>query len=258
MTASLREALRERLGVRSVLQWLGLLAFLWYVLDPSPAQFATTVVSLTLFGLTEVASDVYDLRDSVRHGGLGVYALVAGSALALFDDGTTWLPVVVLLVGLWFLADAVQTVRHDGATEDEPTGREVYRDYVARQVHEALADGPRTRREIHAELAADDETVEAAIDRLESRGVVVREGSAIRTAERDADSAVARLRDRAVGLAGQVARPVTLELGDGATDARDGSPADRPVTGPSQAESDRLERGAEKPEAAERERESGD
>jgi len=258
MTASLRDALRERLRVRSVFRWAGLVAFLWYVLDPSAAQFATTLVSLTLFGLTEVVSDVCDLRESVRYGGFGVYALVSGSALALFDDGTTWLPVVFLLVGLWFLADAVQTVRHEGATEAEPTGREVYRDYVARQVHEALADGPRTRREFHAELPADDETVDAAIDRLESRGAVVREGSAVRTAERDADSAVGRLRDWTVAVAGRTARPVTLELGDGGTDVRDVSRPDGPVTGTGQAVSDRPGRGAESPDEAEREYEPVD
>jgi len=258
MTASLRDALRERLRVRSVLQWAGLLAFLWYGLDPSAAQFVTTVVSLTLFGLTEVVSDVYDLRESVRHGGVGVYALVGGSGMLLFDDGTTWLPAAFLLVGLWFVADAVQTVRHEGATDAEPTGREVYRDYVARQVQEALADGPRTRRELHAELPADDETVDATINRLESRGAVVHEGSAVRTAERDAASAVDRLRDWTVGVARRIARPVTLELDDGETGARDITRPGRPVTGTGQADSNRPGRGAESPDEAERERESVD
>ncbi|WP_459191639.1 MFS transporter [Halosimplex sp. J119] len=205
MAETLPEALRERLSFRAALQWVGLLAFLWYVLDPSPAQFATTVLSMAVFGLTELVTDTYDVRQSVKNVGLGLYALVGGTAMALFDDGSPWLPVAFVLVGLWFVADAVQTVRHEGATEEEPTGREVYHDYVARQVHEAVEERSYTRRELYETLEADDEAVDAAVERLESRGVVVREGSSIRATEPDDSGRLGK-------LAARIARPITLEL----------------------------------------------
>ncbi|WP_436926820.1 MFS transporter [Halosimplex amylolyticum] len=212
MAETLREALRERLGFWAALQWAGVLAFLWYVLGPSPAQFITTLVSLAIFGLTELVTDVYDVRQSVRNGGIGVYALVGGVAMALFDDGTLWLPVAFVLVGLWFVADAVQTVRHEGATETERTGREVYHDYVARRVHETVEERPHTRRELSEVLEADDDAVDAAVERLESRGVVVREGSSIRAAESEDPGVVGRLRERSGGFVRRLARPLTLEL----------------------------------------------
>ncbi|MFC7139583.1 MFS transporter [Halosimplex aquaticum] len=208
MAETLREALRERLEFWAALQWAGVLALLWYLLDPSPAQFATTLVSMAVFGLTELATDVYDVRQSVRNVGLGLYALVGGTAMALFDDGSLWLPAVFVLVGVWFVADAVQTVRHVGATEQEPTGREVYHDYVARQVHEAVAERAHTRRELYEALEADDEAVDAAIERLESRDAVSREGSSIRVTDADDGGRLGR-------LAARIARPLTLELESG-------------------------------------------
>ncbi|WP_123537709.1 MFS transporter [Halosimplex salinum] len=213
MAATLREALRERLTVRGALQWAGLLALLWHVLDPTTPQFVTTVVSMALFGLTELVTDVYDVRQSVRNAGIGLYALVGGAAMLLFDDGTTWLPVAFLIVGVWFVADAVQTIRYEGATEDEPTGREVYHDYVARRVVEALDAGPRTRRELSETLEADDDAVDATIEKLESRGVVVREGSSLRVDDSDdEDGAVGRVTGALAGFARRIARPLTLEL----------------------------------------------
>ncbi|WP_415380266.1 MFS transporter [Halosimplex sp. TS25] len=213
MAETLRDALRDRLGLWPALQWAGVLAFLWYVLGPSPAQFITTLVSLAIFGLTELVTDVYDVRQSVRNGGIGIYALVGGTAMALFDDGGgLWLPVVFVLVGAWFVADAVQTIRHEGATEREPTGREVYHDYVARQVHETVEERPHTRRELYETLEADDDAVDAAVERLESRGVVVREGSSIRAVESEKRGVVGRVRERVDGFVRRLARPLTLEL----------------------------------------------
>ncbi|WP_436911089.1 MFS transporter [Halosimplex marinum] len=218
MADSLREALRDRLGFWPALQWIAVGAVLWHLLDPSPAQFVTTAVSMAVFGLSELVTDVYDVRQSVRNAGFGVYALVGGAAMLLLgDSGLVALPVAFLLVGAWFVADALQTVRHEGATEDEPTGREVYRDYVGRRVHEALDDGPLTRRELSEALDADDEAVDAALAKLRSRGVVVREGSAFRVADSDDDGVAARV----AGLARRIARPLTLEFGDGTGDTGD-------------------------------------
>ncbi|MFB6139698.1 MAG: MFS transporter [Halosimplex sp.] len=210
MAATLREALRERVTVRTALTWLAVTGVLWLAFDSSPAQFAVTMVSTAVIGLSDVAADAYDLKGSVAHVGLGLYTLLSGLAMLLLEEGgVPWHPGVFLAVGAWYVLDAVQTVRHEGATEDEPTGREVYHDYVGRRIDEALDDGPRTRRELSEELEADDAAVDAALETLESRGVVVREGSAIRSTEPD-DGGIAGKVGR---LARRVARPLTLELG---------------------------------------------
>ncbi|QLH76692.1 MFS transporter [Halosimplex rubrum] len=228
MAATLREALREQVTLRAVAQWLVAGGVLYYLLDPSPAQFVTTTVSMGIFGLSELVTDVYDVRQSVRNAGFGVYALVGGAAMALLGDpNVAALPVAFLLVGAWFVLDAVQTVRHEGATESQPTGREVYHDYVGRRVREALDDGPRTRRELCEALDADDEAIDAAVAKLRSRGVVVREGSALRAVDPDDGGLTGRL----AGLARRIARPLTLELGgdEGEVDGVDPKrgPADR-------------------------------
>lgn len=208
MAETLREALREQVTLRAVAQWLVAGGILYFLLDPAPIQFITTTVSMGIFGLSELVTDVYDVRRSVRNGGFGVYALVGGAAMVLSDPNVVALPIAFLLVGAWFVVDAVQTARHEGATEDQPTGREVYHDYVGRRVHEALEDGPRTRRELSEALDADDEAVDAALAKLQSHGTVVREGSAFRLDDTDDGGMSARV----VGLARRIARPLTLEL----------------------------------------------
>ena len=223
MAETLREALREQVTLRAVAQWLVAGGILYFLLDPAPIQFITTTVSMGIFGLSELVTDVYDVRQSVRNAGLGVYALVSGAVLLLLGDpNVAALPVAFLLVGAWFVVDAVQTARHEGVTEDEPTGREVYHDYVGRRVHEALEDGPRTRRELSEALDADDEAIDSAVAKLQSRGAVVRESSAFRLDDTD-DGGIA---DRVAGLARRIARPLTLELGGDGADADDGEDAD--------------------------------
>ncbi|QPV64410.1 MFS transporter [Halosimplex litoreum] len=215
MAETLREALREQVTLRAVAQWLVAGAVLYHLLDPAPAQFVTTTVSMAIFGLTELVTDVYDVRRSVRNAGFGVYALIGGAAMALSDPSVVAFPVAFLLVGAWFVLDAVQTVRHEGATEDQPTGREVYHDYVGRRVREVLEDGPRTRRELSEALDADDESIDAAVAKLQSRGVVVREGSAFRAVDLDDGGMAAQV----AGLVRRIARPLTLELGGDEADA---------------------------------------
>jgi len=263
MTETLREALRDRMTVRSAAEWLVAVTVLYYVLDPAPAQFVTTTVSMGIFGLSELVTDVYDVRRSVRNAGLGVYALISGAALLLFGDPNVLaVPVAFLLVGAWFVLDGVQTARHEGATEDEPTGREVYHDYVGRRVQETLDGDPRTRRELFEELAADDEAVDAALAKLQSRGVVVREGSAFRIDDGDDGGMVARV----TGLARRIARPITLELRGDGTDGVDSKRGARDRAGVADG-GDRSDRGrlsdvrgasdGDRPER-ERERESAD
>ncbi|WP_135366393.1 MFS transporter [Halosimplex halophilum] len=269
MADTLREALRDRLGFWPALQWIAVGAVLWHLLDPSPAQFVTTAVSMAVFGLSELVTDVYDVRQSVRNAGFGVYALVGGAAMLLLgDSGLVALPVAFLLVGAWFVADAVQTVRHEGATEDEPTGREVYHDYVGRRVHEVLDDGPRTRRELSEALDADDEAVDAALAKLRSRGAVAREGSAFRIDDADDGGVAARI----AGLARRIARPLTLELDsdgsddEGSVDSERG-PVDRVEAARGRDDRADRDRGADDPGASDpgtpaserdRERESAD
>jgi len=213
MPSTLREAVRERLTLRSVVYFLVAMAILRVAVDASVPQLAVTAALSLVTGAADVVRDVYDVRQSVTSAWAGVVAVVGSSVLLGLGEGPFWFSVTFLLVGAWFLLDAVQVVRHEGLTEDEPTGREVYRNYVGRRIHEALDEQPHTRRELFDALEADDETVEAALDRLQERGVVVREGSEFRLDASDDDGGVlAGIRGGLVGLARRIARPVTLEL----------------------------------------------
>ncbi|MFB6150467.1 MAG: MFS transporter [Haloarculaceae archaeon] len=225
MTAALLETLRERLHLRTVLGWLGVLALVHFGFGSSLPQVATTAAVSGVVGLNELLSDAYDLRDSVGHAGVGVAAVVSGVGLLAFDEGAAWLPLGFVLVGGWFVLDAVQTVRHEGATEAQTTrdGREVYRDYVARRVHETVRERSLTPRELGDELDADDEDVEAAVERLRDRGAVERVGSELRPAS-DERGRLARVRERAATVARRIARPVTIEFG---SDGRDDGTAER-------------------------------
>jgi len=213
MPSALREAVRERLTLRSAVYFLVAMGILRVAVDASVPQLAVTAALSLVTGAADVVREVYDVRESVTSAWAGAVAVVGSSALLGLGEGPVWFSATFLLVGAWFLLDAVQVVRHEGLTEDEPTGREVYRDYVGRQIHEALAEHPRTRRELFDTLEADDETVEAALDRLRERGVVVQEGSEFRLDDSDEDDGtVAGIRAGLVGLARRIARPVTLEL----------------------------------------------
>lgn len=225
MTRALLEAVRDRLTVRNALTAVAVFGGLHFVLGVSRAQLATSMAMGLVVGLADVVTDVYDLRNSVKHLATGLPAVVGGLVLLAFDDGPVWVPVAILLVGGWFVLDAVQTVRHEGATKPARTGREVYRSYVARRVHETLADGPLTRRELGDELDADPADVDRAVERLVDRGVLERAGSELREAPDPESDGLARVGEWIRRFAGRVARPVALEFGragDG-TDAGDGT-----------------------------------
>ena len=222
MPSTLREAVRERLTFRSAVYFLVAMGILRVAVDASVPQLAVTAVLSLVTGAADVVRDVYDVRQSVTSAWAGAVAVVGSSALLGLGEGPVWFSATFLLVGAWFLLDAVQVVRHEGLTEDEPTGREVYRDYVGRRIHETLDERPHTRRELFDALEADDETVESALERLQERGLVVQEGSEFRLDDSDEDDGtVAGIRAGLVGLARRIARPVTLEL-----ESRDDEPGD--------------------------------
>ncbi|PSP46299.1 MFS transporter [Halobacteriales archaeon QH_1_68_42] len=235
MPSALREAVRERLTLRSVAAFLVAVAILRVVVDASVPQLVVTALLSLVAGSADVAREVYGVRESVASGWAGAVAVTGSLGLFAFDGGPVWFSMLFLIAGAWLLFDAVQTARHEGLTEDELTGREVYRDYVGRRVEESLEARPRTRRELFDAQDADDETVEAALARLQERGVVEQEGSEFRLREDEDAGALARVRDGAVGLARRIARPVTLELGSAGDEvgnrspsARDGTPRESP------------------------------
>lgn len=214
MSATLREAVRERATLRAVGSVLVALGVLRLVVDASVPQLATTATLGAVTGLADIVEDVYDVRESVTSGWVGAVAVVGSVPLLAFGGGPGWFSVTLLVAGGWFLLDAVQTARHEGLTEDDPDGREVYRNYVARRTHETLAERPHTRRELCDALDADDETVEAALDRLRERDVVEQTGSEFRVRSSETGR-LGRGRRMLADLGRRVARPVTLELESG-------------------------------------------
>lgn len=211
MSAALLDELRERVGLRSVLVWLGVLAVLRAVFDASLPQLAVTAATGAILGLSEAVGDAYGLRPGVRRLGFAVVTLVSGGALLAFGDGEAWLPVGVLLVGAWLLLDGVQTLRHDGlAADDARDGEAVYREYVVRRVYQTLDERARTRRELSEALDADDEDVDRALDALWERGLLDRAGSELRLASSER-SGLATAREKLGDGASRVLRPVTLE-----------------------------------------------
>lgn len=211
----LREALEKRVTAKSVGTALVLAAGLHHFLGASLTQVGATMVVAAVVGLGDVVQDAYDVREAVAHGWNGALAF-AGTGLlyALGEDPPLWFPVLFGSVGAWFLADALQTARHEGVVERERDGREVYREYVTRRVHETLSERPRTRRELRDALDADPEDVDAAVAALRERGVLVEAGSELRVDDGD-ESTTGRVAGRLAGLARRVVRPVTLAFGNG-------------------------------------------
>jgi len=208
----LRDAVAERVTLTQVGTALVLAVALHQLFGVSLPQVAIATVVTAVVGLGDVAREAYDVREAVAHGWNGALAF-AGTGLlyALGEDPPLWFLAVFGSIGAWFLADAVQTARHEGVIERERDGREVYRDYVARQVHETLDERPQTRRELHDALDADAETVDAAVADLREREVVAEVGSELRVDESD-ESAAERVAGRLAGLARRIARPITLEF----------------------------------------------
>ncbi|EMA55460.1 MULTISPECIES: hypothetical protein [Halococcus] len=238
MADSVRVAVRERVSSRAILAWLGVIAISVWVFDGSATQTATGLTVTGIFGLSELLTEVYDLRETVRTLGFGLMALLSGVALfVLGGTGTWWLPVVFAAVGGWLALDSVQTLRHEGLFIDEgdgesPDGRDVYHDYVTRKVDETLREQPLTRRELSDALDPDDATLDHALAELDDRDLLVRQGSELRTESPSEPGGVARARHLAATTAARLARPLTVEFDDEST-ADDGtdrySPTPEPV-----------------------------
>ena len=212
MSHPLHEALRSRLTVRAVLATCATAAVLW-LLGLSRPALLTTAVAGGVTGVTDVVADAYDLRDPVEHAAVGAIAVVYAVATLRYGAGPRWLPIASLLLGGWFLLDAVQTVRHEGATvpDDDRDGETVYQRYVTRRVHEVLRSQARTRRELGEELDVDDRYLDTAVMRLRERDVVVTRGSELRVTE-TGDGWSTRLRRRLRDAGRRVARPVRMEF----------------------------------------------
>ncbi|WP_049900488.1 MFS transporter [Halococcus agarilyticus] len=247
MADSVRVAVRERVSPRAILAWLGLVAFSVWFFDGSVTQTATSLTATGIFGLSELLTEVYDLREIVRTLGFGLMALLSGVALfVLGGTGTWWLPVVFAALGGWLALDAVQTLRHEGLFIDEgdedPDGRDVYHDYVTRKVDRTLREQPLTRRELSDALDPDDAALDRAVAELDDRDLLVREGSELRVRSPPEPSTLARARGLATTAAARLARPLTIEFDDEPT-ADDGtdrySPAPEPVDSRSHSDADR-------------------
>lgn len=241
MSPSLSEVVRDRLTAWQLAQAAVALGLLWVVLDPSVAQFAVTVVSTLVLGATSVIREAYDLRESVTNVGFGVLALLSGGGMAAFDAaGGLGLPALFLLAGVWFLADGVQTLRHEGVTRDRPDGHDVYQQYVRRRVAETLEERARTRRELVDALDADADRIGAAVETLRDRGVVTRVGSELRVDRRDGGR-LDSVRRTTTAAASRLARPLTLELGEGGgSGSRTTTTTDAPSRTPQSVDEERT------------------
>lgn len=219
MAETVPDALRDRLGYRTVLAWLALVAVFVYVLDSSVEQVAMAIVTTALLGGASLLNEVYDVREVVSSLALGLVALVGGVGLLAFEDGSRYFAGVLVAIGAWLVVDAAQLFRHEGLYSDEAPdgsgddrdGHEVYASYVTGRVDELLRERPRTRLELADELAADDETIDRALETLADRGLLVREGSQLRVLPERPDG-LGRVREVLGKTARRLARPVRLEL----------------------------------------------
>ncbi len=214
MSSGFRDALRERLTLRALFSWLAVLAIFHFFLESTGPQLAITTLTTVSAGLTDLVSDVYNLRKSVTNAGLGIQMIISASALLVFDDGTMLFPAAFFAIGGWFILNAVQTVRHEGATVSGTSqdGHDVYRDYVARRVYDILDDRPQTRRELDESLESEDAVVDAAIDRLLDNDAIQQVGSEFRISSSSDSGGITRIQRGTTGLIQRIARPILLEF----------------------------------------------
>lgn len=216
MAETLRGALRERATTRALVGWIVVVGVLYAVLGSSPLQLATSLATGAVVGAARLITEVYDLRDEVESLALGVVSLAGGAALVAVEGGHQPAGVAFLLIGAWTVLDAGQVLRHRGVADPaaDRDGREVYREYVGRRVHEAVQDQPRTPRELREALDADGEVVDRAVEELEARDVLRRVGGELRSADDRQDDRGLPARTRSAIAAGlrRLARPVAIEF----------------------------------------------
>ena len=242
MPGALRDAVREKVGVRSVLLSLGLAAALVVVFDRSLVQVGTLVAITLTSTAFDAVSEAYDLRKEFERFGFGVVGLLGAVSVRTLFGGPWWLAALVALVAGWFVLDAVQAFRHFGLTEDDDArdGREVYAEYVTRRVDETLRERPMTRRELSEALDADEATVDRALATLDERGLLVRDGSELRVDSPSAGGALARVREKARGALRRLVRPVSIEFRDDGEDCGDAERS-RPTDGTPVRKDDRRD-----------------
>lgn len=223
MADALQNAGEYREKLQSVLEVLAVVGAIYLQIRTShwrPVDAVRLVVSVVVIvAIVILASwlvERYDLRSAVKSLALGAVATAYGAVLFVFGGVPQAVAAGLFVVGVWFLFDAVQIVRHDGLSPDGrgPLDRPgVPRDDVARKVDYALRDIPRTRRELRDELNFDEGFVDDALATLDERGVLTREGSELRTSRTpDEPGSVAKVQRAVRKGARRLARPVTVEL----------------------------------------------
>lgn len=230
MADSVRAAVRDRLRPRSILAWCGFVAFLFWASDDATTLVGTSLVSAVVVGLSDVLAEVYGLRPEIESLGTGLIFLLSATGLSVFGDGAWWVSGSLVAITGWWVLDTIQTLRHEGLTVDEDDesrdGRDVYHDYVTRKVDETLREQPLTRRELSDALDPDDAALDRAVAELDDRGLLVREGSELRTRSPPEPGALARARGLAATAAARLAQPLTVEF-EGESSADDTGGADR-------------------------------
>ncbi|WP_231188844.1 hypothetical protein [Haladaptatus sp. DYF46] len=214
MSTAFRDALYERLTLRTLLSWLTMLAIFWIFLDSTIPQLAIMTLTAASMGFTDLVSDTYDLRNPVKYSGFGIQMILSGGALLAFEEGTIMLPAIILVIGSWFILNAIQTIRHEGATipETDRDGHDVYRNYVAGRLYDILKERPQTRRELDESLDADYEVLDAAINQLLDRDTITQNGSEFRLATSPDPNGLTRIQEWTTGMLQRIARPLSLEL----------------------------------------------
>ncbi|SFR89978.1 hypothetical protein SAMN05216559_0721 [Halomicrobium zhouii] len=217
MAETLRGAVRERATTRALVGWVVVVAALYALLGSSPLQLATSLATGAVVGAARLLAEVYDLRDEVETLALGMISLAGGAALVAVEGDNQSVGVAFLLVGAWTALDAGQVLRHRGLADPSKArdGRDVYRDYLARRVHEAVRDRRRTPRELREALDAEGEEVDRAVEELRERGVLRRVGGELRSVDDDerADrGTLARTRSAVRAGLHRLARPIAIEF----------------------------------------------
>ncbi|MCU4800410.1 MFS transporter [Halobacteria archaeon HArc-gm2] len=224
MADALQSTLRDRVDPGLLLHGIAYAGALYWQLRTSPTPLrdlivivAGVTVVVAIIVLASWLTETYDLQSALKSLAVGAVATTYGAALFVFGDIPPAVSVGLLVVGVWFLFDAVQVVRHDGLDADErgpPDRPGVPRDDVARNVDYALRDRPRTKRELCDELDLDVAAVDDALATLDERRVLTRQGSELRTSRTPVEEpgSVARIRREVRRGASRLARPVTVEL----------------------------------------------
>lgn len=223
MADSVRGAVRDRLRrPEIVLFWVAYVVFLFWMLDGAMVQLGVTLVTAVVFGASELLTDVYDLRSDVQSLGLAFMTLLGSLSLFAFggSDSDMGAAVVFALAGGWMALDATQTLRHEGWKEDthDRDGREVYHEYVVRRADSELRERALTRRELGNELDADKAAIDRALDTLAERGLLSRNGSELGVSSPPQPGPLERARSGIAASLARLARPLTIEFADDASD----------------------------------------